>query len=215
MARFIIATFALLGWAFYEMSGGADFEPRSARLAEQQAEPSPQAQTAATEDTEQAARATLPLDSNVTRVSLNLTTVEDVLTGGTTQPARIVSALPDSGARTETPPADSVATPTILPSLAQSADETAVLRVSTGFDALREAPATAAPALAPPADIRRISGSRVNVRGGPGTGFEVVSGLVQGDAVEVLEDDGIGWVRMRPVDGGPEGWIATFLLEDG
>ena len=27
MARFMIVTFALLGWAFYELSGGADFEP--------------------------------------------------------------------------------------------------------------------------------------------------------------------------------------------
>lgn len=211
MARFIIATFALLGWAFYEMSGGADFEPRSARMAESAPMPASEAEGTAS------AAATSPaiaLDTNVTRVSLNLTTVEDVLTGGTTQPSRIVSPLPDSGARSEPPSEDIAAAPTILPSLVQRAGETTVQTVSTGFDALRDAPA-AQPVLAPAADIRRVSGSRVNVRGGPGTGFDVVFGLVQGEAVEVLEDDGIGWVRMRPVGGGPEGWIAARLLEDG
>ena len=31
MIRFIVISFALLGWAFYELSGGADFEPRKPR----------------------------------------------------------------------------------------------------------------------------------------------------------------------------------------
>ena len=33
MKRFILLTFGFLGWAFYEMSGGADFQPASARMA--------------------------------------------------------------------------------------------------------------------------------------------------------------------------------------
>ena len=33
MKRFILLTFGFLGWAFYEMSGGADFQPASVRMA--------------------------------------------------------------------------------------------------------------------------------------------------------------------------------------
>ena len=64
-------------------------------------------------------------------------------------------------------------------------------------------------------DIRVVSGNRVNVRGGPGTGFDVVNRLVRGEEVEIIEDNGDGWVRMRPVSGGTEGWMADFLLASG
>ena len=64
-------------------------------------------------------------------------------------------------------------------------------------------------------DIRQVSGNRVNVRGGPGTDFGIVGKLVRGDAVEIIEDNGDGWVLMRPVDGGAEGWMADFLLTSG
>ena len=64
-------------------------------------------------------------------------------------------------------------------------------------------------------DIRVVSGNRVNVRGGPGTGFDVVNRLVRGEEVEIIEDNGDGWVKMRPVSGGKEGWMADFLLASG
>jgi uncharacterized protein YgiM (DUF1202 family) len=55
----------------------------------------------------------------------------------------------------------------------------------------------------------------VNVRGGPGTDFGIVTRLVRGDEVEILEDNGDGWVRLRLLGGGTEGWMADFLLTDG
>ena len=65
------------------------------------------------------------------------------------------------------------------------------------------------------ADIRKVNGTRVNVRGGPGTDFGVVGKLAKGDAVEVVEDNGAGWVRFRSVDGAESGWMADFLLSNG
>ena len=65
------------------------------------------------------------------------------------------------------------------------------------------------------ADIRKVNGTRVNVRGGPGTNFGVVGKLGKGDAVEVVEDNGAGWVRFRSVDGTASGWMADFLLNNG
>ncbi|WP_304951371.1 SH3 domain-containing protein, partial [Sulfitobacter sp.] len=49
----------------------------------------------------------------------------------------------------------------------------------------------------------------------PGTNFGVVGKLGKGDAVEVIEDNGAGWVRFRSVDGSESGWMADFLLNNG
>ena len=82
-------------------------------------------------------------------------------------------------------------------------------------DKWRRMLARTAAAAADGIDIRAVSGDRVNVRDGPGTNYSVVNQLVRGDKVEVLQDAGDGWVKLRPVDGGPVGWIASFLLTEG
>lgn len=208
MVRFIVLTFALLGVVFYEMSGGADFEPASARLTDIRKDPLKPARFAERDPV-------ADLEANVTRVALNLTTVEDVLTGGATQPARNVEPLsPAPEARIEqvafpAPRNNEIAA--IIPSLVEGADSTtfgqfATINVEAGTDA---GPTQTS------ADIRSVTGTRVNVRGGPGTDFNVVTGLVLGDEVEVLEDTGTGWVQTRPLDGGPIGWVADFLLSEG
>jgi uncharacterized protein YgiM (DUF1202 family) len=69
--------------------------------------------------------------------------------------------------------------------------------------------------LTPQQQIRRVNGDLVNLRAGPGTSHAVVGQLPRGAAVEVLRDNGAGWIRLRPVNGGPEGWIADFLLTRG
>ena len=53
------------------------------------------------------------------------------------------------------------------------------------------------------------------MRGGPGTNYAVVNRMVRGDKVEILQSPGDGWVQLRPVGGGPVGWMAEFLLGDG
>jgi uncharacterized protein YgiM (DUF1202 family) len=59
-----------------------------------------------------------------------------------------------------------------------------------------------------------VVGNLVNVLGGPGTNFDVVGKLTRGTEVEVLAENGDGWVEMRSVDGATLGWMADFLLNE-
>jgi uncharacterized protein YgiM (DUF1202 family) len=66
----------------------------------------------------------------------------------------------------------------------------------------------------PQADLREVAGSRVNMRSGPGTGYDVLTSLAQGTEVEVIESDGAGWVKLRAVDEDIVGWMAEYLLTE-
>lgn len=65
-----------------------------------------------------------------------------------------------------------------------------------------------APALAVPAEA---SGA-VNVRSGPGTGYDIVDQLVAGEDVDVVECNAAGtWCRI--VHSGPDGWVSRSYLD--
>ena len=61
-------------------------------------------------------------------------------------------------------------------------------------------------------DIRYVTGNVVNMRGGPGTEFGKVAKLTEGTEVAVLEDSGDGWIMLRVMDTGEEGWMADWLV---
>ena len=206
MKRFILLSFGFLGWAFYEMSGGSDFESRSDQMA--RLNPKPAVQMAETTEPEVIKAAFVdtdpPLndaDNDVTRISLNLTTLQDVL--GETDvaaPETMVATNinPDSGVPQNVGTVtSSMDTPAIIPSLIAPNDGITIALIQAQ------------------GDIRKVSGNRVNVRGGPGTDFGVVTKLGRGSEVRVVLDNGDGWVKMQPLDGSPEGWMADFLLTGG
>lgn len=59
-----------------------------------------------------------------------------------------------------------------------------------------------------------VTGSRVNLRGGPGTGNAVVGQVTFGTEAEVLTDRD-GWYEIRLADGSASGWIfGRFLNEE-
>ena len=214
--RFILLSFGFMGWAFYELSGGSEFDPAVfkaeqiaayeaekalAKKTERRAEPAPvRVASAPKVDVADAAQQ----EADVTRVSLNLTTLQSVI-GAEEDTSPNVAENPIS----ETTPVpenvsvitSSVDTPAIIPSLIASSND--------GATATTIALQTAS------FEVRTVAGSRVNVRGGPGTSYGVVGGLVRGDQIKVLEEDGTGWVRFETVDGITAGWMAEFLLADG
>ena len=153
MVRFMILTFAVLGWSFYELSGGGDFAPPeivpAPRIAYVEPEPLPEAAPA----------------PEVIPASY----AEPVVTAGSEFAARArpVAAEP--------------------------------------------APAVASVEAEPPAEVREVVGSRVNMREGPGTGHRVVTVLSRGDPTEIVEVEG-RWARIR--SGEAEGWMALSMLSE-
>lgn len=182
MNRFIFLSFLFMGWAFYELSGGADFVPESARKA------------AAIEPAAQS----MPEDVKVrSGTSTNVAGPASAAAAPVRQPVvpapepaddRAVADLPDKAPTQPPPPPD------IVLSIA----------------ALEQTPDALSPAIVK--DIRSIRGSLANIRTGPGTSYDVLTQLAGGTRIEVLEDPGDGWVRMRNMDDTTMGWISASLL---
>ncbi|WP_420013357.1 hypothetical protein [Tateyamaria sp.] len=88
--RLIIITFGFLGFAFYEMSGGAEFDPEATRMA--RVEAPVKIQEEALDAVVAQAEPVLP--ENVTRVALNLSTVQDVMRPERTLQTQVVAPAP-------------------------------------------------------------------------------------------------------------------------
>ncbi|MEO1140465.1 MAG: SH3 domain-containing protein [Pseudomonadota bacterium] len=61
-------------------------------------------------------------------------------------------------------------------------------------------------------DVRYITGTVVNMRGGPGTEYQKVTSLTEGTEVAVLQSPGNGWLELQVVDTGETGWMADWLV---
>ena len=194
MVKFIAIAFGFLGLAFYELSGGSDFDGEALRLSRVEVGTVKQglpkiadaAKDIGSDDAEfEVSRATVNLVSEEkSKIIASVVTLA--------QPEKI-EATPASLV------VDVVEEPLgelILPSLIVEPEAFEVI-TSTSIQ-----------------DVRIVSGDRVNVRSGPSTDYEVVGRLTRGVEVEVLDDNGDGWIEMRSLDGVTFGWMADFLLSD-
>ncbi len=176
MSKIIIITFAFLGFAFYEMSGGDEFVP----IAEEK------------------------------RAALKLEQAEE---------ARMIAAAKAEALQAAPKPAPQivlasavVTQPEPVAAPAVKNDEviaavTAALEADKTEDVVAEV-IEESPAL----DLREVTAARVNMRNGPGQNFNVVAKLSNGEQVEILQDPGDGWVKLRVAESGRVGWMADFLL---
>lgn len=194
MKSLILVTFGALGWSWYAMSGGADFEPgnRHVNLPVLQAE------------TAQAATA------EVARADTGAVDMTSV--------AAVSSAPAKSGAATERAPKDSDFGVTLASAAGSMTSDTVpaeaieVASLDTRTDAALTSSKT--PAVSEPAvDIREVTGNLVNMRMGPGTKFQVLEQLRRGAAVKVLTDPGDGWVRLKTQDTNRIGWMSDDFLK--
>ena len=128
--------------------------------------------------------------------------------------AAVEVEAPEIVARADTTTLLSVSSSNIiaLPTTATAVVEVAVADVAALEAA--EVVEVVAPVVEPTLDIRQVGGSRVNMRMGPGTDFDVITTLDSGTALEVLEVNADGWANVSTVDRGLEGWMAERLLTD-
>lgn len=131
------------------------------------------------------------------------------------QVAEAETAVPAAVTRANTPTLISVSTSnvTALPAETEAAVVEAVAQ-AVALDEVEEPEVieVAAPVVEPKLDLREVAGSRVNMRIGPGTGYDVITTLDGGTKLEVLEVNEDGWANVSTVDRGIEGWMAERLL---
>ncbi|WP_338549118.1 SH3 domain-containing protein [Roseovarius phycicola] len=212
----MLITFGFLGFAFYELSGGADYKPHANSIQARAAQPQPvnvaelaPVEKSSIEDLAQAAPAAAPAERlGITLASIQ---VDEALYPNQTE------------AKSERVTA-SDATLDIAEQQAIEAAEDDVRKVWPGAielfqlqEAKRVQQTESIKALkqdeeAASYDVRFVTGNVVNMRDGPGTEFEPVGQLTQGTEVAVLNSSGNGWVMLRVMTTGQEGWMADWLV---
>lgn len=189
MGKIILISFAFLAFAFYELSGGGDF----VSIADQK-------------------RTALEIEQERTRITEAEAKAEHE------------SKLAVVGVAIE-PQVQPETTPLVLTRTAPTATQAndndelqAAVTAALKADKLEATPEAEDVAVAvqieeaTPTDVREVTAARVNMRNGPGQSFDVLAKLTAGQQVEILQDPGDGWVKLRVLDNGRIGWMADFLL---
>lgn len=170
MWQFMTVTFALLGVAFFHLSGGSDYAPTEDSLQAQQYKVFLAPEKITADPVEEVSRTSVDLNTLPIAVSIQA------------KPAVIKAVA--------------------IETLAQINQTVATV----------ETPAE--PEIAEPEkEVRFVSGNGVNLRLGPSTRYNVIDQLYRGEEVTVLQDPGLGWVKLRQ-DGGRVGWAASYLVAD-
>lgn len=181
----MLLTFGVLGWSFYEFSGGADFEPETIAFAQ-------------TPEIEQ-------VDEEVTPIVITQNViVQDPVVEPLTEPEAVIT----TASLTVEPEAVELTTELepVEASLDVSAATEQAIENTLTFEPVELTASTDV------IDLREVAGSRVNMRSGPGTNFGVITTLSQGTEAEILEVDASGWARLRVIGSGQVGWMAERLL---
>ena len=214
MWRLVLITFGFLGFAFYELSGGSDYVPGQNSLQVQAArqdtvtvvELAP-AQTPSIAEIAKSVESAQPAPRlNITLASIS---TDDSATSTGPKIERLTASDPtlDDAADQEAVAAAEEEVREVWPGAIELFAIQAEQRVARN-KAIAEAQANQ---LAD-SDIRYVTGNVVNMRGGPGTEFTTVGKLSQGTEVAVLDTPGNGWLKLRVMDTGEEGWMADWLV---
>ncbi|SDF55941.1 SH3 domain-containing protein [Salipiger thiooxidans] len=216
MKSYILVTFGLLGVAWYEMSGGADFgvEHRTEKMASAVTAPMPEVSRGSTDAATLATVAQAKIgQARIVPASATVSSGSDLKTPD----AQTLAQTAKPKARPETSPVPKLditlasvrpmASPGVPIDAAQGDEAIQLAAVATTSDAT---PEDAELAVLP--DMRKVTGTLVNMRNGPGTRFHVVDQLSRGASVEVLADPGDGWVRLKVTESNRVGWMSDDFL---
>lgn len=215
MKRFILLNFAFLAWIFYAVSGGADYEPREGSRQAEALKARAAAETRlASVKTETPPEQVATANDPALLVDTEVTTRNAVDIAGIVPEFLVLDKAPDMQAEAIAPQtaaadADDLATDSANARLASlTLAEPAVFAQAAGYAPVSEEAEQTAPAR----DLRRITGTSVNMRAGPGTTYGVMGRVTRGTEVEVLESYNAGWLRLRVVESSSIGWVAASLV---
>ena len=195
MGKFIVISFLLLGWAFYEASGGAEFAP------ELRADTTSPEDVVTPDDTPDAGR-----DVAVTRAaSTEMTNIVRPVAASAPPPTPTPVIAPEPAPVESAESAPQATAPT-APRTAGTTTGVTTIAEPASFTSLSSPDTTR---------LREVAGARVNMRSGPSTDYDVLDTLAQGTQAELLDLDGNGWARVQIVTTGQIGWMAARLLTDG
>lgn len=231
MWRFILVTFAFLGFAFWEMSGGADYTPRDNSIQARANAPEVETTVADAEPAQPAKPEVidLPKQDKPERFQITLASLSDMSEAGSAQETARTERVEDK-ARFLTQTNEDNAVLAALDEGGEAADEVKkhwpgaieLFEQQASQAKLRkQAEAAARTARADTAgsdirtgggDIRYVAVTSANMRGGPGTDFARVGSLGQGAEVAVLSTAANGWLELEVLDTGKIGWMADWLV---
>ncbi len=216
MWRFMLITFGFLGFAFYELSGGADYKPHANSIQARAAQTTPvsvaELKPAATPSIAELANVA-PQTKPAERLGITLASVQTDETAFSSLTAVKSERVTQSESTLDEAQQQAL----------QAAEEDArevwpgAIELFQLQEAKRVQRTESLKALkqdeeAARYDIRYVTGNVVNMRDGPGTEFQPVSKLTQGTEVAVLDSSGNGWVMLRVMTTGQEGWMADWLV---
>lgn len=183
MNRFVIVALLLMAWAYWELSGGAGFAPESRAVTGEAAETG--AEPAAGQD---AAPAEAPAPV-----------------------AQAPEPAPEPEPAPQPEPAPAQEPPASEPGPAFSENPLTTPAEAAPGPAPDATPdATPGPAAAAPS-LHVVTGSRVNLREGPGTSFATTGQVTEGTILEVLEIRD-GWAYVQLQGNGEQGWMSASFL---
>ncbi|QPM90820.1 SH3 domain-containing protein [Pseudooceanicola algae] len=216
----ILATVALFA-AFYQLSGGSDFQPGwpegTGPGSIGPASLNPAVETLAQADSpspevSQPIRAATA--APVATPAAEPAMVQTVGFAAASGNAQVVQAVQHSeGAAPEQPTLQISARTQAIIERQSLARRQSVERVQAAAEAAHEAKLASQQDAPQGADMRQVSGDRVNLRYGPGTRFSILTTLEEGDKVEVIASEG-DWVQLRVPETGRTGWMANSLVTD-
>ena len=194
MWRFIMVSFAFLGWSFYVLSGGADYAPHAHSLQAQarsgggqvvaRVDPVVVSQLAAGDDRANNVDLTIPTFTTLADFDRSKSGSLEVTLVSVQPEVEFEAGLNAAAQKVET----LIQTPEL-----------------TETDNAPE-PAAAS------TDIRLVNGSTVNLRDGPSIFYLELASLDKDTRVEVMDDPGKGWLKVRVVETDQIGWMADWLV---
>ena len=219
MWRFLLISFAVMGWAFYQLSGGADYRPapNSLQAWAQYGHKRPVQRPVQINVIALAPEVSDPDTGKITQTVTSLAELETVTRGIKPKvhrgPDDLVNTRADSEQKALEPVAyeDALLEARVaqIPSLAEPSSVLASLETAAALPATSPDPAN--PVIRD-LDLRHVVGNAVNVRAGPGLGHRRVASLARDAQVTVLQDPGDGWLEVRIVKTGDTGWMSDLFV---